>query len=57
MSLLPFLILFIFVWVLIISIAEKNKKGIIISSIVIGLILLVGGFLYIEMALFLQNFK
>ena len=35
----------------------KNKKGIIISSVMIAVILLVAGFLIIEMALFLNNFK
>jgi hypothetical protein len=57
MSLLPFVVLLIFVWILILSIFEKNKKGIIISSVMIAIILLVAGFLIIEMALFLNNFK
>ena len=57
MSLLPFVVLLIFVWILILSIFEKNKKGIIISSVMIAVILLVAGFLIIEMALFLNNFK
>ena len=57
MSLLPFVVLLIFVWILILSIFEKNKKGIIISSVMIAVILLVARFLIIEMALFLNNFK
>ncbi|MBQ2184840.1 MAG: hypothetical protein II399_09400 [Lachnospiraceae bacterium] len=50
-------ILLPFIWLLIVSIADKNTKRIILYSIIILIIALLGGFAIIELVSLLKQFS
>ena len=50
-------ILLPFIWLLIVSIADKNTKRIILYSIIILVIALVGGFAIFELLMLLKQFS
>ncbi len=55
---IPLLVILLpFIWFLIVSIADKNTKRIILYSIIILVIALVGGFAIFELLMLLKQFS